>query len=124
MNIGEKIKEIADRKNLSQKLVGDLINENQQNVGNDYKKSSLSIDKLLTYSKALDHNFIQYYYNDEPFKTYREEEYKHWNEKINSLNEQLDQANRLISMQEETIHTQKELISTQKLLIEALSGKK
>jgi len=123
MNIGLKIKEIADKKNLSQKMVGDLINEKQQNVGNDYKKSSLSFDKLLIYSKALDHNFIQYYYNDEPFKSYREEEYKQWDEKINSLKEQFDQANRLISMQEETIQTQKELISTQKALIESLSGK-
>ncbi len=123
MNIGEKIKEIADKKNLSQKMVGDLINENQQNVGNDYKKFSLSFDKLLTYSKALDHNFIQYYYNDEPFKTYREEECKQWDEKIDSLEEQLDQANRLISLQEETIQTQKELISTQKELIESLSRK-
>ncbi len=123
MNIGQKIKEIADKKNLSQKMVGDLINEKQQNVGNDYKKSSLSFDKLLIYSKALDHNFIQYYYNDEPFKSYREEEYKQWDEKINSLKEQFDQANRLISMQEETIQTQKELISTQKALIESLSGK-
>ena len=123
MNIGQKIKEIADKKNLSQKMVGDLINEKQQNVGNDYKKSSLSFDKLLIYSKALDHNFIQYYYNDEPFKSYREEEYKQWDEKINSLKEQFDQANRLISMQEETIKTQKELISTQKALIESLSGK-
>jgi len=124
MNIGEKIKEIADKRNLSQKMVGDLINENQQNVGNDYKKSSLSFDKLLIYSKALDHNFIQYYYNDEPFKTYREEECKKWDEKIDSLEEQLDQANRLISLQEETIQTQKELISTQKLLIESQSSKK
>ncbi|MGJ1537609.1 hypothetical protein ACR784_21545 [Sphingobacterium multivorum] len=123
MNIGQKIKEIADKKNLSQKMVGDLINEKQQNVGNDYKKSSLSFDKLLIYSKALDHNFIQYYYNDEPFKSYREEEYKQWDEKITSLKEQFDQANRLISMQEETIQTQKELISTQKALIESLSGK-
>ncbi|QRQ61214.1 helix-turn-helix transcriptional regulator [Sphingobacterium multivorum] len=123
MNIGQKIKEIADKKNLSQKMVGDLINEKQQNVGNDYKKSSLSFDKLLIYSKALDHNFIQYYYNDEPFKSYREEEYKQWDEKINSLKEQFDQANRLISMQEETIQTQKELIYTQKALIESLSGK-
>jgi len=124
MNIGEKIKEIADKKNLSQKMVGDLINENQQNVGNDYKKSSLSLEKLLAYSKALDHNFIQYYYNDEPFKSYREEECKQWDEKIDALKQQLSQVNRTISIQEETIQTQKELIATQKALIESLSTKK
>ncbi|MNG73903.1 hypothetical protein D3C87_713620 [compost metagenome] len=124
MNIGEKIKEIADKKNFSQKMIGDLINESQQSVGNDYKKSSLSIDKLLAYSSVLNHNFIQYYYNEEPFKTYREEENKDYQNEINFLKVQLSQTNQTIIIQEETIQTQKELISTQRALIESLSTTK
>lgn len=117
MSIGDIIRKEAEKQNLTQKMVADLIGDTQQNVGNDYKKRSLTIDKLLAYSKALNHNFIKYYYETEPLKAYREEEFRPFKDEIETLENKLVELQRIISLQEETILTQKQLIDTQAMLI-------
>lgn len=112
------IKEEAQGQRLSSSQVADLIEvKNYQNVDYDYKKESLPIDKILKYSEALNKNFIAPYYNEEPLKTYREQEFAEWQAKIEALQEKLVQAEKLLAAKEETITTQKELIDTQRKLI-------
>ena len=83
VNIGSIIKNVADDQNLSQSQLATLIDDVQQNVGNDYKRPTLKIDRIFQYSKALNHNFLQYYYEEEPYKTFREKE----NENISKGNQ-------------------------------------
>lgn len=120
MHIGSKIKRIADSKNLSQKEVADRIGDKQQNVSNDYKKDSLTFDRMLLYSEGLTHNFFQYYNNAEPYKTYREKEFELYKDKIELLTQQLNELKKLLTATEETITYQTRLVETQKELIEKL----
>ncbi|MEN5376513.1 hypothetical protein [Sphingobacterium kitahiroshimense] len=122
INIGFIIKKVADDQNLSQSQLATLIDDVQQNVGNDYKRTSLKIDRIFQYSKALNHNFLQYYYNEEPYKTFRERENEAFLSEIKELKEQLEDANKTISLQESHIKTQQELIETQRALIVKLKG--
>lgn len=125
IHIGDIIKREAKNQGVSNaRLMEEIKVKNPQNIEYDLKQETLSIQKLALYSSALNHNFLKYYTELEPFRSFCENENNTSLEKINSLKEQLDQANRTISMQEETIQTQKDLIDTQKALIESLSTKK
>lgn len=125
IHIGEIIKTEAKSQGVSNTHLMEVINvKNAQNIEYDLKQETLSIQKLALYTSALNHNFLKYYTDLEPFKSFYEKENNTSIDMIESLKEQLDQANRLISVQEETIQTQKELIATQKALIESLSTKK
>lgn len=122
INIGSIIKKVADDQNLSQSQLATLIDDVQQNVGNDYKRPSLKIDRIFQYSKALDHNFLQYYYDEEPYKTFRERENEALLNEINELKSQLEDANKTIDLQESHLKTQQELIETQRALIAELKS--
>lgn len=125
IHIGDIIKREAKNQGVSNaRLTEEIKVKNSQNIEYDLKQETLSIQKLALYTSALNHNFLKYYTDLEPFRSFYENDNNASLEKINSLKEQLDQANRTISMQEETIQTQKELIATQKLLVKALSDKK
>lgn len=122
INIGSIIKKVADNQNLSQSQLATLIDDVQQNVGNDYKRPSLKIDRIFQYSKALDHNFLQYYYDEEPYKTLRKKENEIFLNEINELKSQLGDANNTIKLQESHLKTQQELIETQRVLIAELKS--
>ena len=119
IHIGDIIKEEAKNQGLSLGQVADKIKaKSPQNIDYDYGRESLPIDKILLYSAALNKNFLIYYYDEEPLKTYREQEIAEWQSKIDELQEKLNQAEKLLAAKEETIVTQKELIETQRKLIE------
>lgn len=125
IHLGKEIESTAKGKGLSQGKVAELIGDIQQNVGNDYKREHLPIDKILKYSEALNKNFVAFYYDEEPLKSYREQEFAEWQAKINELQEKLNQAEKLLASKDEavaamteTVTTQKELIETQRKLIE------
>ncbi len=119
IHIGNIIKEEAQGQGLTSVQVADMINvKNYQNVDYDYKKGSLPIDKIFLYSKALNKNFIAPYYDEEPLKSYREQEFAEWQAKVDELQEKLNQAESLLAAKNETIATQKELIETQRKMIE------
>jgi len=121
VNIGSIIKNVADDQNLSQSQLATLIDDVQQNVGNDYKRPTLKIDRIFQYSKALNHNFLQYYYEEEPYKTFREKENETFLREINELKNQLEEARKTIILQKAYLETQQELIETQRALIAQLN---
>src|SRR5690606_36864333 len=103
LHIGSIIKKIAKNNGYSQGELAEKINaENAQNVEYDYRQENLPIDKLALYSAALEHNFLQYYYEMEPFKTYRQKELESYLSQIDSLTNQLQELNRLLHAKEET----------------------
>lgn len=121
VNIGSIIKNVADDQNLSQSQLATLIDDVQQNVGNDYKRPTLKIYRIFQYSKALNHNFLQYYYEEEPYKTFREKENETFLREINELKNQLEEARKTIILQKAYLETQQELIKTQRALIAQLN---
>lgn len=124
MHIGTELRRIATGQGLSQTAVADRIGDKQQNVGNDYKKRSLTFERMLRYSDALNHDFFQYYNNEEPYKSFRDQEHAKFREEIDDLKNRIDQLNKLLTSNEETIQTQKKLIHTQQTLIEKLQEEK
>ncbi len=120
-HIGSLIKEIAKRNGYSQGHLAEKINaKNAQNVDYDYRQETLPIDKLALYSIALDHNFLQYYYDIEPFNTYRQQEIKIYQSQIDDLKNKLEELNRILYAKEETTEYQKQIIEVQKELIARL----
>lgn len=122
IDIGSLIKTEAENQNLSQGQLAALIGDAQQNVGNDYKRPSLKIDRIFQYAKALNHNFLQYYNDEEPYKAFRERENEAFLNEIKELKEQLEEACKTISLQESHLKTQQELIETQQALIAELKS--
>ncbi len=124
IHIGDIIKREAKNQGVSYtRLMEEIKVKNSQNIEYDLKQETLPIQKLALYTSALNHNFLKYYTDLEPFRAFYEEETKISLDEIESIKEQLNQLERIIAAQEETIQTQKELISTQKALIESISGK-
>ena len=123
INIGDIIKKEAIKQGLSNsQLATKLKVKNTQNIDYDLKQDILSLDKLKLYSKALNHNLLQYYYNEEPYKTLRKKENEIFLNEINELKSQLKDANKTIDLQESHLKTQQELIETQRVLIAELKS--
>src|SRR5690606_18251008 len=119
LHIGSIIKKIAKKNGYSQGELAEKINaKNAQNEEYDYRQERLPIEKLALYSAALEHNFLQYYYEMEPFKTYRQQEIEVYLSQINDLTVRLRELDRLIYAKEETTEYQKQVIEAQKELIE------
>ncbi len=124
IHIGDIIKREAKNQGVSNaRLMEEIKVKNSQNIEYDLRQETLSIQKLALYTSALNHNFLKYYTDLEPFKSFYENETNTSLHEIESLKEQLNQAKQMIAIQKETIKTQKELISTQKALIESQSSK-
>ncbi|MBE8722153.1 helix-turn-helix domain-containing protein [Sphingobacterium pedocola] len=109
--IGQIIKQVATSKGLSQKQFGDKINRTKQAVANIYKRSTIDIELLKVISEQLDHDFLDYYYEDEPFKTFRDLKVKEWEEKINTLVGELNSKDKLIEKNDEILLLQRKYIA-------------
>jgi len=109
--IGQIIKRIAISRGLSQKQFGEKINRTKQAVANIYKRSTIDIELLKVISEQLDHDFLEYYYEEEPFKTYRDQLVNEWEQKINSLTTELSLRDKLIEKNEEILLLQRKYIA-------------
>ena len=56
--IGERIREIFDKRNLSITQFAELLNSDRANVYNIFRRKTIDIFLLLKISKILNHNFI------------------------------------------------------------------
>lgn len=109
--IGQKIKQVATSQGLSQKQFGDKINRTKQAVASIYRRTTIDIELLKVISEKLNHDFLEYYYEEEPFKAFREEEEREWVDQINTLNSELISKDKLIEKNEEIISLQKKYIT-------------
>ncbi|UZJ65614.1 hypothetical protein OKW96_05360 [Sphingobacterium sp. KU25419] len=121
VHIGQIIKNEAIKQGFSNSQLATRLNvKNTQNIDYDLKQEILSLDKLKLYSEILNHNFLQYYYEEEPYKTFREKENETFLREINELKNQLEEARKTIILQKAYLETQQELIETQRALIAEL----
>lgn len=109
--IGQIIKRIATSKGLSQKQFGDKINRTKQAVAGIYKRSTIDIELLKVISEKLEHDFLEYYYEEEPFKTFRNLKEKEWEQKISVLENELISKDKLIDKNEEILLLQRKYIA-------------
>ena len=58
ISIGERIKEVFDKSNMSISQFAKLLNCERPNVHNIFRRKKIDIDLLLKISNALNHNFI------------------------------------------------------------------
>lgn len=122
INMGQIIKNEAIKQGFSNSQLATRLNvKNTQNIDYDLKQEILSLDKLKLYSEILNHNFLQYYYEEEPYKTFREKENETFLREINELKNQLEEARKTIILQKAYLETQQELIETQRALIAQLN---
>ncbi|MEN5057153.1 hypothetical protein [Sphingobacterium kitahiroshimense] len=109
--IGQIIKRVATSKGLSQSQFGEKINRTKQAVAGIYKRSTIDIELLKVISVQLDHDFLEYYYESEPFKTFRALKEKEWEQKINILENELASKDKLIEKNEELLLLQRKYIA-------------
>jgi transcriptional regulator with XRE-family HTH domain len=123
IHIGKLIRERAKQKRLSQETIGSLINTTKQNVGNIYKRKSIDTDLLLKICEALEHNFFEYYYSEEPLKSMRTEQMKKYHEENARLNRDLHEKTESMRVLRDLVETQKENMQFKEKEIKYLTGK-
>ncbi len=109
--IGQIIKRIATTKGLSQKQFGDKINRTKQAVAGIYKRSTIDIELLKVISEKLEHDFLEYYYGEAPFKAFRDLKEKEWEQKITMFENEILSKDKLIEKNEEIILLQRKYIA-------------
>ena len=102
IHIGKIIQSEVELQRFTYKEFGALIHKNEKTVPDIYNRASISIDLLITISKALNRDFLNVFYTEEPMKGLHENE-------IIKLNIQLQKIT------EENKHLQRELALTQNL---------
>lgn len=109
--IGKIIKRIAESQGVSQEQLGTSINRSKQTVSNIYKRSTIDTELLKSISKTLNHDFLSYYYQEEPYKSFRDEQEEIWIEKLETLKRESDLKDKIISNLEEMLIVQRKLIA-------------
>jgi predicted nucleic acid-binding Zn-ribbon protein len=105
IHIGEIIKLKADEKNLALEAVGRLINRTRQTVADIYKRQSIDTALLVDISKALEFDFFELYYAEEPLKSMREKELAPFKKEIEGLKRELSNKEQRIADLERTINS-------------------
>lgn len=114
--IGEYIRQKLRDQRISNKRAGEEIGLSESAVEKILVKNDINVDRFLKLSALLQENLLEFYYDKEPLRTFRQQELDVWHEKISAINY-------IITIQEEKIKLQEELLETQRKLIEELEKK-
>ncbi len=109
VEIGQKIKEIFDQRNMKLTDFADQLGTVRQNVYRIFKKRHLDTGLLLKISQVLDYNFFQYYVpardGDLPAQTEQMKkltlEATEWNRQLDLARKEIDYLRKIISLMEE-----------------------
>lgn len=96
VEIGQKIKEVFDQRNLKLTDFADELGTVRQNVYRIFKKRHLDTGLLLKISQVLEHNFFQYYVSTDESSSEQSEEVKKLENVATEFNLQLDLAKKEI----------------------------
>jgi len=67
--IGEIIHELVKESGLKARVVAESVNISESTLFGIYKRTSIDIDKMISFSKLLNKNLFLYYLNEEPLKS-------------------------------------------------------
>ena len=113
IHIGELIRSRAEEKKLSQEELGKKISRTKQNVGDIFKRQSIDTELLLAISSALEFDFFDVYYAEEPLKSMREKELEPYRKEIEELKKEL-------AFKAQRIQDLEKIIDSNELAIEVL----
>lgn len=111
LHIGHLIEQKAKEKKLTLEALGELINRTRQTVGDIYKRQSIDTELLILISKALEFDFFEIYYAEEPLKSLREKALEPYKKEIEELKRQLAHREERIRDLERAAESDKKLIS-------------
>lgn len=111
IHIGQIIENRAKEKGLSLDEVGKLISKTRQTVADIYKRQSIDTELLLSISRALEFDFFEMYYSEEPLKSMREKELEPYKKEIEELKKLLAYKEQRIVDLERTADSDRKLIS-------------
>lgn len=110
VEIGSVVKRVLKNRGVAYKDLGALINRHEKSVANILKRKTVDTDLLLSLSKALQHDFFQYYYNEAPLKSFRETELDSLNEELEKLKRELAEKLNYIAVQDKYVKSQEDVI--------------
>ena len=106
VEIGEKIKEVFDNRNMKLTVFADELGTVRQNVYRIFKKRHVDTGLLLKISQVLNHNFFQYYVTrpddleDEKIKFLRSET-SDYQKQLELSRKEIDYLRKIIKLMEE-----------------------
>lgn len=92
VEIGQKIKEVFDKRQMKLTDFADELGTVRQNVYRIFKKRHLDTGLLLKISQVLDHNFFQYYVSTPPTEYGNQDALVDLKKTLNSQSHELDLA--------------------------------
>jgi transcriptional regulator with XRE-family HTH domain len=92
VEIGQKIKEIFDKRQMKLTDFADELGTVRQNVYRIFKKRHLDTGLLIKISQVLDHNFFQYYVASATPDFHSDENVAELKKELNSQQHELDLA--------------------------------
>jgi transcriptional regulator with XRE-family HTH domain len=110
IHIGDLIKTEAEKQKVSQEALGQLISRSKQNVNDIYKRQSIDTELLFAISRALQFDFFEVYYSEEPLKSMREIALAGYQKELEELRKLLERKEERIKDLEETVSSNKKLI--------------
>lgn len=110
VHIGSKIKSQAELIGLGATKFGEHLNRSRENVYDLYGRETVDTGLLLACCKILNHDFFQYYYEEDPMHTLREDEIAAWNAKLDTLRDDITQRDQLLEKNEELLSLQRKYI--------------
>lgn len=111
MNIlmGAIIKKVAKSKGLTPKTFAQLINVHPKSVPNIYKRTNFRTDLLEIISEALDYDFVNHLYENEPLRSLKKKESDDLKEQIKVLKKSLEESDEKIKELKNTITVEREM---------------
>jgi len=85
IHLGKKIAEIASSRGVGATALGKLLNTTRENVYSIFDRELVDTPLLLKCSRVLDHDFVQYLYEDEALAKFKQAEVAEWEGKIATL---------------------------------------
>lgn len=111
IHIGHKIEAIVAEKRLTHKEFGNLIHRHEKTVPDIFKRSTITVDLLVTISGALKVDLFALYYEEEPLKSLRNDEITDLNKKIEELYNIIRQLEKDLVQKEKLIDAQEQYIT-------------
>lgn len=109
--IGEIIHELVKASGLKAKVVAEQVNVSQSTLFGIYKRDSVDIDKLISFSKLLNENLFLYYLEEEPLKSMFSKDTISLQNHIVDLKAEVNAKNEKLKDLTDIIETQKKVIA-------------
>ncbi len=110
-SIGKYIQKWLRFKNISNQQGGDAVGLSKSAFEKVLTKDDILVSRLLKLTSLANENLLEYYYDKEPLKSFREKEISAWTDKIDTLNRELASEGKLLEKNDEIISLQRKYIA-------------